>query len=291
MDNSFKLIMSGFMAILLGVVLIQVVADETERVKSSYTNVSNETVTLSHITTTVTNESVTVSDVTTTVTNETASVTQVSETNFSVTYNVLSSVTELRNFSSDIVTGECNSTLETGDFICNNTVSNGSVVYADYVYKSGLSGSTTYFDLSSSSAIRNFSATVVTHQCNVTLANGDLSCNRTASNGSVVYVDYVYRSGKSGTLANDEVIAIYELRNITSEIVTTSCNITTTSGALRCNNTLSTTMYASYRYTPDTYVRNSTSRTLLDTNIIFFAIAIMLFGVGMAYKGIKDWSG
>lgn len=102
----------------------------------------------------------------------------------------------------------------------------------------------------------------------------------------------VTTSSGTGTTANDELIAIDQCRNASMVYIPVGaqCNATLASGTISIqeSNFSDGVAYINYRYTPDTYVRDGTARTLLDTSLIFFAIAIMLIGVAMTVKGFKD---
>ncbi len=144
----------------------------------------------------------------------------------------------------------------------------------------------TYNDLSAFTAVRNQSATVVTSDCNATLSSGVAVCN--ATNSTNLFFDYTYISGRTETLANDELIAVDALRNETSDDITGLCNVTLSTGGLVCNNTYSSVGYADYRYIPDNYVRSPAARTLLTITVLFFAIAVLILGITYAWSALKD---
>ena len=93
----------------------------------------------------------------------------------------------------------------------------------------------------------------------------------------------------TGTLEKDALLSFDALRNETSETLTSFCNVTLSTGALKCNATGSTISYADYVYESDTpYVRGATTKTLITLVILFFAIAILAVGLGFVVKAFKD---
>ncbi len=215
-ENQIKLLMSAFIVIILGVVLIVPIGDDVEKVKISSVLVNNETLTFSSLTTIISNES----------------------------------------------------QANTG---------NGSL---------GATYTLSFDDLTAITEIRNQSATIITSDCNATLSSAIFSCN--ATNSTNLFFDYTYISGRTDTLANDEIITINTLKNITSEDITSACNVTLSTGNIICNNTHSSTGFAKYTYTPDNFVRGSTSKTLITLVILFFAIAILAVSLGFVMKSFKD---
>jgi len=211
-----RFLITAFIAILIGVVLIQSIGNNVERVKLSSYTTTNETVTLSNVLTSLTNESLVLTG---------------GKTGTLANYNI-STVTEIRNASSNVMTAECNVTFSTGGVVCNTTATD---------------------------------------------------------NANQTYFDYTYVSGKTGNLAEtDEIISLDALRNVTSRNILGWCNITLTTGALVCNNTLSFTCYADYQYDTDEYVASTAARTLLTLTVLFFAIAILLVGVGFVWKSFRE---
>ena len=211
-----KLLLTAFIIILLGIVLIQPIGDDVEVAKTASLSATNETLAFIAVTIDVSNES------------------QANTGNASI----------------------------------------------------GATYTLTFDDLSAFTAVRNQSATVVTSDCNATLIGGIILCN--ATNSTNLFFDYTYNIGRIETLTNDELIGIDALRNETSDDITGWCNVTLSTGGLVCNNTYSSIGYADYRYTPDTYVRNSTARTLLTITVLLFAIAVLILGIAYAWNALKD---
>jgi len=207
-----KLLITAFIIILLGVVLIQPVADDIEEVKTSSVTVTNETLTFDTTVSTISNQ----------------------------TINLTSNITGTLDFS----------------------------------------------DLVSLTALRNVSSENLLGYCNITFATGALVCNNTRN--ATCYADYTYVSHLSETLANDELLSVDALRNITSENLLGQCNATLITGVLICNNTHNRTGYADYKYEPDTYVHSAAARTLLTVTILVFAIAILAVGAGFVIAGFKQ---
>lgn len=164
------------------------------------------------------------------------------------------------------------------------TVSNESqVTGSDSI---GFTITLTNNDLTVFTELRNVTADIVMGLCNVTLAEGSLDCNGT--NSSNLYSDYTYISGWTETLANDELISVSALRNVTSESIIGACNVTLPTGGLVCNNTHNATGYADYAYEPDTYVRSAAARTLLTLTVLLFALFILGVGVAYVLKSFKE---
>ena len=99
-------------------------------------------------------------------------------------------------------------------------------------------------------------------------------------------------SGGIGTLANDELITFDVCLNSTQDaiLIGTHCNITLSTGIVIVNptNFTDSLAYANYTYEPDTYVHSSTARVLLTQTRLFFALAVLLVGVGFAYAAFKQ---
>lgn len=103
----------------------------------------------------------------------------------------------------------------------------------------------------------------------------------------------VTMASRAGTLANDDVTGITMLRNSSHAdylwLASTIGFNYTTGGAIVANASLpSTPVYVGYNYEDDLYVVDATSRTLLNLVLIFFAIAIMAIGVGMAISSFRS---
>ncbi len=212
-----KILISAFIALIVGIVFIQTIADSIESVKTGSATANVETLSFSDLTTAVLNE------------------TQVNP--------------------------------------------NGT---------EGSNWTLTFNDLTAFTEVRNSSATIVTGDCNITLANGIASCNVT--NSTNLFFDYTYISGKTETLANDEILTFLMLRNTTATGVDIIgfCNVTFSSGNVVCNNTYGSVGFANYTYIPDGFVRDATSRTILTLVILFFAIGILAVGLGMTIKSFKE---
>jgi len=225
-----KLLIAAFMTILIGVVLIQPIADEIEDVSTGSRNIYNESVSLTITTTDVINESVTFSIYT-----HGANI----SINATLVHNYVTALTNLKNESSAGVDGvslmgECNITLNAGDA-------------------------------------------------------GFLSCNATNSTGA--YANYTFRDVSTGTLTYDELSAFNTCRNSTQYTISgTDCNVTLTNGNVRVtyDNFTDDTAYINYSYIPDNYVRGATSRTMLSTTRLLFAIFVMTLAAGFAYAAFKQ---
>lgn len=75
---------------------------------------------------------------------------------------------------------------------------------------------------------------------------------------------------------NDDLISVTGLRNITSEDITSFCNITLKTGIIQCNETESNTGYIDYNYYPDNYIKgNSASRILMSLTIILIVMGFV----------------
>ena len=99
-------------------------------------------------------------------------------------------------------------------------------------------------------------------------------------------------TGLTGTLNNDELLTFDACRNssMNAILIDTNCNVTLTTGVVSANaaNFSDSLVFIDYTYTPDTYVRDSTARTLITLVILFFAIAILAVGLGFVMKSFKD---
>lgn len=216
-----KLLISAFIAILIGVVLIQPIGDDIELAKIGSRTILNESVALTITTVSVVNETVTLSAADTPSTGTLAN-------------NYLTTLTALRN--------------ETGENLLGF--------------------------------------------CNMTLATGALSCN--ATNSTTCYADYTYNDHSTGQLSTDqdEWISFDACRNSTmiAILADTHCNVTLATGAVRTeyDNFTDDLAYIDYKYEPDTYVHSSAARVLLTQTRLFFAIAIILVGIGFAVASFKQ---
>ena len=153
-------------------------------------------------------------------------------------------------------------------------------------------GTTTYDDLTILTALRNSTtSTTLIGQCNVTLSSGDLKCNATGSDGSVIYADYTYISTRTDTLAHDEIISLDAVRNASagSNDYVATCDIILSTGFINCTNPHDgTTGYADYKWEPDTYVHSASARTALTLTVLFFALAILAIAVGFGWKSFIE---
>jgi len=276
LESQGKLLFAAFFSILIGVVLIQPISNDIELAGvSSYS---------------VTNESVTLTGTTGTITNETLNLT--SGENGTLDHFNISAVTEIRNFSSTVITSGCNVTYATGFVKCNLTVTDTTNrTYFDYTYVSGKTATLGNDHLIAVSALRNVSSEDLLSFCNVTLRTGGLVCNNILS--FTCYADYTYNAHSTGTLANDELNSFDACRNTSmTDVPTTSpfCNVTLISGAVRVDydNFTDGTAYIDYTYEPDTYIRSSAARVMLSNTRLFFAIAIILLGIGFAVASFKQ---
>ena len=117
-NTAGKLLISAFIVIMIGLALIQVVADDVELVKTSSYTSPNESVTLTVITSDIINETVTLSSV--------------GASTGTLANNWLTVFTGLRNLTSENITSFCNVTLSSGAIECNAT--GDTTAYADYTY-------------------------------------------------------------------------------------------------------------------------------------------------------------
>lgn len=135
-------------------------------------------------------------------------------------------------------------------------------------------------DLTASTEIRNQSATIVTSDCNATLSSATFVCN--ATNSTNLFFDYTYISGRTETLANDDLTSEPTFRNGTgtTALGDNICNATLATGAVVCNNIHSATGFADYTYTPEGFVTSGTTRTLIGLITVLLAIAVLIFILG-----------
>ena len=179
LDTYGKYLMTAFVFILIGIILIQPLSNDVEKAKLSSITIINETLSFINANTIVTNESVTLSSIDNGSTGNLA-------------YDDLTVITELRNATptSLVITSYCNVTLRSGAIQCNAT--GNTTAYADYTFISGQSETLTNDEVLSLDEIRNSSATsaIMTTQCNITLFTGILLCNNT--HNATGYCDYKY---------------------------------------------------------------------------------------------------
>ena len=145
----------------------------------------------------------------------------------------------------------------------------------------GATYTVTFNDLTVVTEIRNQSATVITQECNATLSTGVFSCN--ATNSTNLFFEYTFISGRSETLANDDLTAQPTFRNGTSgALADDDCNATLATGVVLCNNIHSTTGFADYTFRPDGFITSTTTRTLVGLITVLLAIAVLIFIIGFA---------
>ena len=182
MDSRGKLLISGFITILIGVVLIQPLADDINSVTESSLGRTNETVTLSNVLGTISNESVTLTDV-----GDGLVYSGV------IANDNISTILTIRNLTLGAtfrdLGGFCNVTTGTGAIICNAT--NSTAALLNYTFVSEKTGELSQDeDIISVTELRNENSSVMTGFCNISLSTGALDCNNTHSN--VCYADYSY---------------------------------------------------------------------------------------------------
>jgi len=225
-ETQGKLLFLSFFTILIGIVLIQPIANDIELAKVSLNTVLNESVSLTAVTQTITNESITLS------------LGPPSNRSGTTTHNYVTSLTVLKNStdSQDDILGFCNITLnvDAGTLRCNDT--------------------------------GNFTA----------------------------YATYTYNKYSTGSLSSDqdEWKSFDACRNNSMAAISTGvdCNVSLNNGAVTVNYDNFTTFsaYIDYKYEPDTYVYSSAARVLLTNTRLFFAIAVMIVGVGFAVLAFKQ---
>ena len=145
---------------------------------SNTNSVSNETLAFTSATTSLSNES-----------QENTGNATVGAT-YTLNFDDLTAITEIRNQSATIVTGDCNSTLSTGIFVCNAT--NSTNLFFDYTYINGRTETLANSDLTAQPTFRNgTSGSLGTNDCNATLSTGAVLCNNIHS--ATGFADYTYR--------------------------------------------------------------------------------------------------
>jgi len=140
----------------------------------------------------INNETLAFTSVTTDIANESQANTGNSTVgaSYTVTFNDLTAVTEIRNQSATIVTTQCNATLSTGVFACNAT--NSTNLFFDYTYISGRSELLANDDLTEQPTFRNgTSGALAANDCNATLSSGAVICNNIHS--TTGFADYTFR--------------------------------------------------------------------------------------------------
>ncbi len=133
-------------------------------------------------------------------------------------------------------------------------------------------------DLTVLSGIRNITAQSVISSCNVTLSSGLIGCNFTGYPADLFF-DYTYISGRTETLANDDLTAEPTFRNGTGSTALGDniCNATLSTGVVICNNIHSATGFADYNYNPEGFITSGTTRTLITLITVLLAIVILVF--------------
>lgn len=284
MLSTAKLMFMAFFTILIGVILIQPIADDVDTASDSSITVTNETLSFSTGTGVISNETAILTNVSVRVDNETVA-TNAAFTTANLSFSDVIDFTALTNLSSENLIGFCNISLATGVLTCNAT--GDQTMYANYTYSDGKTHSLINDNLTVFTELRNITSEIITTECNVTLTSGTMVCNQTYA--GIAYADYTHINRRTETLTNDEVLTLDEIRNATSsDVITGECNVTLSQGTLSCNNTHDTTGYVDYTYTPDTYVSSAVARTFLSNTILFFAIAVMVIGIGFAIAAFKQ---
>jgi len=92
------------------------------------------------------------------------------------------------------------------------------------------------------------------------------------------------------TTTYDDLIGYTAIRNATNAARTGECNVTLSSGYVKCNATafIGATGFIDYTYNPPMYVKNGTARSLLSLLNIFFALGVLSLSVALAYSALKD---
>ena len=226
------------------------------------TSTINESVTLADISSTVSNESVTFGFKETVISNESHATTSESVGfTIALTYDNLTTFTELRNETADIVLGLCNATLPTGILDCNGT--NSTNLYSDYTYISGRTGKLSEIPLSSLTALRNITSDDIIGECDVSLSDGILTCNNTHSYQA--YADYAYKNYSTGGLSQSDLfVSAGACRNssMNTVILGTHCNVSGGTVTVFPLNFSDGIVYVDYsHYTPS--AAYNSSRTLI----------------------------
>lgn len=95
----------------------------------------------------------------------------------------------------------------------------------------------------------------------------------------------------TGNLDQDDVITMTYFGNSSndsSDGLGTDINFTK-AGVVTLGGTYADGAYhAEYNFERDLYVVDSSSRSLINLNVLFFAIAIVLIAVGLGYKALSD---
>ncbi len=156
----------------------------------------------------VSNESLSFTRVTTDVANETQANTESNPVGATYTLNFdnVTIITEIRNGSAAIVTSSCNTTLGAPVINCNGT--NSTNLFFEYTHISGRTETLENDDLAGQPTFRNGSAgaTLAVGDCNATLSTGAVICNNIHS--AIGFADYNFNpegfvtSGTTRTLVD-----------------------------------------------------------------------------------------
>ena len=93
----------------------------------------------------------------------------------------------------------------------------------------------------------------------------------------------------NATLRSTGVIGLSAVRNVSSKDITSYCNVNLwAANHVNCTNTGDGTAYADYTFEPVDYVNSTVAATILDLVILFFVLAIMAIGIGLAISAFKD---
>ncbi len=175
--NNLTILVGVFVLLILGTILLGVIADDIESVSESTVTVANETLSFTTITTDVVNEAIIMTNGT------------IHNLTGNLTFIDLTAITEIRNISAQIVTGDCNVTLDSGFVGCNFT-GYPAQLFFDYTYISGRSETLDNDEVTTINFITNASLASpdLTGFCNVTLSSGTLLCNNTMNSaGNIGY--------------------------------------------------------------------------------------------------------
>ena len=126
---------------------------------------------------------------------------------------------------------------------------------------------------------------------------GDSVNDLSFSSDSIVNETIGLTAGVGAAPNNDEWISLDAVRNGSADVHTSQCNATLLTGIIKCNDTATATnnvscgagasCFVDYTYTPDTFVADGTSRTLVNLVTIFFAVAIFALAAGMAMASFR----
>ncbi len=178
-SNRMGLLISAFMVLLLGVVLIRPIADDINQVTTSSYTVTNETLSFVDLTTGIISETVIL-----------ANTSGLNLTGNLVNDNITAVATLTNSTGGDRI-NECNVTFRSGGIVCNFTEYPADVIL-NYTFVSGKTETLDNDDLTVFSAIRNITDEDLIDECNVTLSTGALVCNNTHSN--IGFADYSYET-------------------------------------------------------------------------------------------------